>query len=140
MSLIEKEQSEVQAEAAYPSPSTPSERLDLISPRAIGIAWFVAVMAAVAIQPVGDNPPIPLLIDIVATASVITWFATLSAGAVCSRRTPDLGVVLGGFMLVGHFFCGFEGHLPMTGWIWPTQLMLVGGATALSALAIATRR
>lgn len=125
-----------QAAADYPL-----ARTAFITPRALALVWFVAMTIVLAINPASAQPIQPsLLLTILGNAAAIGLYATLVVGAAKYRRTAAVGLGTGAFMLGGHFLCGFHGHLPMTGGIWITQFMLVAGATAVSGLALATRR
>ena len=138
MSLTEIESTEVQAPAeAHARP----QRATFISPRAIGLAWLVAMIGAMAINPATTEAVQPtLVLTVLSNVAAFAWLGTVVLGGFNWRRTAGLGFATGGLMLTGHFICGFDGHLPMTGGIWLTQLMLVAGATAVSGLALATRR
>lgn len=138
MSLTEIESTEVDAPPSLPAAP---ERATFITPRAVGLGWLVAMIGAMAINPATTEAvqPTPVL-TILSNVAAFAWLATIVAGGFNWRRTATLGFATGGLMLTGHFICGFDGHLPMTGAIWLTQLMLVAAATAVSGLAIATRR
>ena len=122
------------------APQVP-ERASFISPRAVGLAWLVAMIGAMAINPATTEAVQPTtVLTILSNVAAFAWLGTILVGGFNWSRTASLGAITGGLMLTGHFICGFDGHLPMTGGIWLTQLMLVAGATAVSGLAIATRR
>jgi len=117
------------------------ERATFISPRTIALVWLVALSIASWINPAVAEP-IQATTTLTALANVgaVAWFATLFAGAARFGRTAKIGMATGALMLTGHLICGIDGHLPMTGAIWITQLMLIAVATAVSGLAFATRR
>ena len=142
MSVIESQSQSLASEpAAVPPSPAPDTRASFISPRALALAWFVAMIVASAVNPATTDAVQPtLVLTILGNVAAFAWLATLVTGGLNWRRTPTLAFTTGGLMLTGHFICGFDGHLPMTGWIWLTQLMAVAGATALSGLALATRR
>lgn len=121
---------------------TPASRIGtFIGPRVVALAWLVAMTIVIAINPTPADPIEPtFLLNTIGNVAVIAFYATLIAGATRRRSTAAIGLAAGGLLLAGHFFCGFEGHLPMTGAIWPAQLMLITAATAVSGLALATRR
>ena len=131
--------SESEAPAVEPvvTPEAPvaDVRATFISPRVIALAWFVAMLVATAVNPATTEAVQPtLVLTVLANVAAFAWLATLVVGVLNWRHTPTLALA------TGHFICGFNGHLPMTGWIWLTQLMAVATATTLSALALATRR
>ena len=127
--------------AVVPVDAPESERATFISPRAIGLAWLVAMIGAMAINPATTEAVQPtLVLTILSNVAAFAWLGTIVVGGFKWSRTATLGFATGGLMLTGHLICGFAGHLPMTGAIWLTQLMLVAGATAISGLALATRR
>lgn len=138
MSLTEIESTEIVA--SVDAPAAP-ERATFISPRAVGLAWLVAMIGAMAINPATTEAVQPtLVLTILSNVAAFAWLATIVTGGFNWGRTSTLGFATGGLMLTGHFICGFDGHLPMTGTIWLTQLMLVAAATAVSGLALATHR
>ncbi len=133
------EQTRIEERAVPPAEQT--GRATLIPPRVIAALWFVAMGVASWINPATTEPvQATATLTFLANAGAIVWLGTLVAGAVRLRHTAVLGSVTAGFMLTGHLICGIDGHLPMTGAIWMTQLMLIATASAVSALALATRR
>ncbi len=123
------------------APADTPTRTTFISPRAVAAAWFVALGIASWINPATTEPIQPTaLLTFLANVGALLWFGTLIAGAVKLRLTAMAGAVTGGVLMTGHLICGIDGHLPMTGSIWITQLMLIAAAAAVSALALATRR
>lgn len=130
-------------DAAPPhAPEPPVSRVGtFIGPRAVALAWLVAMVIVMAINPTPVDPIEPgFVLNTIGSLAVLAFYGTIVAGATRLRSTAAIGLGAGGFMLAGHFLCGFEGHLPMTGAIWPAQLMLIAGATAVSGLALVTRR
>lgn len=112
-----------------------------IGPRAVALAWFVAVAIVIAINPATAEPVQPVLaLTILGNTAALTFYATIVAGLARFRATDRLGIAVGGFMMAGHMVCGLDGHLPMTGAVWIGQLGLITAATAVSGLAVATRR
>lgn len=112
-----------------------------IGPGAVSLVWFAAMAFILAINPGSAEPIQPtLVLTVIGNVAAIGFYATLGLGALRRPRAAALGLATGSFMLAGHFLCGFEGHLPMTGAIWPAQLMAIAGATVVSGLALATRR
>ncbi len=142
MSLIESEsQTQVTEVGAAPAPKASDTRTSFISPRVVALAWFVAMLVASVVNPATTEAVQPtLVLTILGNVAAFAWLGTLVTGGLNWHRTPTLAFATGGLMLAGHLICGLDGHLPMTGWIWLTQLMAVAGATALSGLALATRR
>lgn len=134
---------EIESTSTAVSPQTPPTpgRATFISPRAVGLAWLVAMIGAMAINPATTEAVQPTtVLTILSNVAAFAWLGTIVTGGLNWSRTATLGFATGGLMLTGHFICGFDGHLPMTGAIWLTQLMLVAAATAVSGLALATRR
>lgn len=125
---------------ATPAVDSPSGSW-FIGPRAIALTWLAAGLLASWINPATTESIQPtLLLTILTNVAAIAWLGTIIAGGFKLRTTAIAGSFTGAVMLTGHFICGIDGHLPMTGGIWLTQLMLVAGATAVSGLAWATRR
>lgn len=117
------------------------QRSVFIGPRAVSLVWLVAVAVIIAINPATAEPVQPVLaLTILGNMAAFAFYATVIAGLVRFRATDRVGVATGALMLAGHMVCGLDGHLPMTGAVWIGQLGLVAAATAVSGLAVVTRR
>ncbi len=134
-------ETESSGRALVDEPQPHSGPATFISPRIVAVVWFISLSIASWINPATTEPiQATTTLTVLANVGAIAWFATLFAGAARFGRTAKIGLATGGLMLTGHLICGIDGHLPMTGSIWITQLMLIAAATAVSGLALATRR
>ncbi|MGI9624184.1 MAG: hypothetical protein ACR2PK_15215 [Acidimicrobiales bacterium] len=132
---------EASSDGSFVDAGTSSSRVFFIGPRAVALSWLVAGLIASWVNPGTTESIQPtLLLTVLSGIAAFAWLGTIVAGAFKLGPTAIVGFMTGAVMLTGHFICGVDGHLPMTGGIWIGQLMLIAGATAISGLAWATRR